>query len=220
MATKILLVDDHQLLREGLRALLEKQEGMEIVGEAGDGRTALHLVESLRPNVVIMDVNMEGMDGIEVTRVITREHPDTKVLALSMYLRTSFVREMFKSGALGYLLKENAFAEVVLAIKTILTGQKYASAKVAALLVDEYIPVDGRRGVRATLTERETEVARMLASGKSAKEIAFLTHTSTKTIDASRRRIMQKLRINSVAELVLYAVRERLIDVDGQPSMA
>jgi DNA-binding NarL/FixJ family response regulator len=220
MATKILLVDDHQLLREGLRALVEKQEGMEIVGEAGDGRTALHLVQSLRPNVVIMDVNMEGMDGIEVTRVITREHPDTKVLALSMYLRSSFVREMFKSGALGYLLKENAFAEVVQAIKTILTGQKYASAKVAALLVDEYIPVDGRRGVRAPLTERETEVSRMLASGKSAKEIAFITHTSIKTIDACRRRILRKLGINSVAELVLYAVRERLIDVDGQPSMA
>jgi DNA-binding NarL/FixJ family response regulator len=219
MATKILLVDDHQILREGLRALLEKQEGMEIVGEAGDGRTALHQVQSLRPDVVIMDVNMEGMDGIEVTRVITRQHPETRVLALSMYLRSSFVSEMFKSGALGYLLKENAFAEVVQAIKTILTGQKYASAKVAALLVDEYIPGDGRRAVRTPLTERETEVARMLASGKSAKEIAFITHTSTKTIDACRRRIMQKLGINSVAELVLYAVRERLIDVDGQPSM-
>jgi DNA-binding NarL/FixJ family response regulator len=219
MATKILLVDDHQILREGLRALLEKQEGMEIVGEAGDGRTALHLVQSLRPDVVIMDVNMEGMDGIEVTRMITREHPETKVLALSMYLRSSFVSEMFKSGALGYLLKENAFAEVVQAIKTILTGQKYASTKVAALLVDEYIPVDGHRAVRAALTERETEVTRMLASGKSAKEIAFITHTSIKTVDACRRRIMQKLGINSVAELVLYAVRERLIDVDGQRSM-
>lgn len=216
MATKIVLVDDHQILREGLRSLLEAQPDMKIVGEAGEGRTALQLVRELHPDVVIMDVNMEGMDGIEVTRLITRQHPETKVLALSMYSRSSFVSEMFRSGALGYLLKENAFVEVVQAIKTIVTGQKYASTKVAGLLVDEYIQVEGRAGAKTPLTERETEVTRMLASGKSSKEIALVTGTSTKTIDACRRRIMRKLEINSVAELVLYAVRERLVDVDGQ----
>ena len=163
-----------------------------------------------------MDVNVEGRDGIEVTRVIKRQYPETKVLALSMYLRSSFVSEMFKSGASGYLLKENAFVEVVQAIKTILTGQRHACAKVASLLVDEYIPVDGRAPAQTPLTERETEATRMLASGKSAKEMALITHTSVKTIDARRCRIMRKLGINSVAELVIYAIRERLIDVDGQ----
>ncbi len=216
MTTKILLVDDHQILREGLRSLLETQPDMKIVGEAGDGRMALQLVRSLRPDVVIMDVNMEGMDGIEATRVIKREHPETKVLALSMFLRSSFVSEMFKSGASGYLLKENAFVEVVQAIKTILTGQKYASAKVASLLMDELAQADDRTAAIAPLTKRETEVTRMVARGKSVKEIALSTGTSIKTIDACRRRVMRKLGINSVAELVIYAVRERLIDVDGQ----
>ena len=144
MATKILLVDDHQILREGLRSLLETQPDMKIVGEAGEGRTALQLVRSLHPDVIIMDVNMEGMDGIEVTRVIKREHPETKVLALSMFLRSSFVSEMFKSGASGYLLKENAFVEVVQAIKTVLSGQRYACAKVASLLMDELAQADDR----------------------------------------------------------------------------
>jgi DNA-binding NarL/FixJ family response regulator len=214
MATKILLVDDHQILREGLRSLLEKQPDMEIVGEAGDGRTALQLVRKLRPDVVIMDVNMEGMDGIDTTRVITREQPKTKVLALSMYLRKTFVSEMFKSGASGYLLKESAFAEVVQAIRTILVGRKYACPRVAGLLVDEYIQTDAAAPAGATLTEREIQVTRMLADGKSSKEIALITHTSIKTIDACRRRIMHKLGIGSVAELVKYAIREGLTEVD------
>jgi len=213
MTTKIVLVDDHQILREGLRVLLEAQGDMEIVGETGDGAAALKLVRTLHPDIVIMDVNMEGMDGIEATRAIKREVPETKVLALSMHLRSSFVSEMFRSGASGYLLKENAFVELVQAIRTVLAGEKYACAKVASLLVEEYVQVADR--VPAPLTERETAVIRMLASGKSAKEIALLTHTSIKTIDARRRRIMRKLGIGSVAELVIYAIRERLIDVDG-----
>jgi DNA-binding NarL/FixJ family response regulator len=214
MPTTILLVDDHQVLREGLRALLEKQADMEIVGEAGDGRTALRLVREVRPDVVIMDVNMEGMDGIDATRAITRERPGTKVLALSMYLRKTFVSEMFKSGASGYLLKENTFAEVVQAIHTIVTGQRYACAKVASLLVDEYLHVGAAAPAKTELTERETEVIRMLANGQSSKEIARATQTSVKTIDACRRRIMQKLGVSSVAELVKYAIREGLTEVD------
>ena len=116
MAVRILLVDDHQVLREGLGSLLEQQSNMDVVGEAGDGRTALRLVRELHPDVVIMDVNMDGMDGIDATRMINREHPETKVLALSMYLRKTFVSEMFKSGATGYLLKDSAFTEIVEAI--------------------------------------------------------------------------------------------------------
>ncbi|MCU0913947.1 MAG: response regulator transcription factor [Planctomycetes bacterium] len=216
MTTRILLVDDHQILREGLRSLLETQPDMKIVGEAGEGTTALQLVRTLRPDVVIMDVNMEGMDGIEVTRRIKREYPETRVLALSMYLRSGFVSEMFKSGASGYLLKENAFVEVVQAIRTVLAGQKYACAKVAGLLVDQYVQSEERASARTALTERETEVTRLLARGKSTKEIALITGSSIKTIDARRRRILKKLGLNSLAELVVYAIREHLIEVDDQ----
>ena len=214
MTTKILLVDDHQIVREGLRSLLEKQADVEVVGEAGDGMTALQLARSLHPDVVIMDVNMEGMDGIEITRLITREHPQTKVLALSMYLSSGFVSAMFKSGASGYLLKENAFAEVVQAIKAVQAGQKYTTPKVASLLVEEYVQADDH--APTLLTKHETEVTRMLARGKSSKEIALINGTSVKTIDACRRRVMRKLGINSVAELVIYAIREHLINIDGQ----
>jgi len=214
MAVRILLVDDHQVLREGLGSLLEQQSNMEVVGEAGDGRTALRLVRELRPDVVIMDVNMDGMDGIDATRMINREHPETKVLALSMYLRKTFVSEMFKSGATGYLLKDSAFSEIVDAINTVLRGDKYVCAKVAALLVDEYVQDGEGAKSHANLTQRELEVIRMLADGKTSKEIALITETSVKTVDACRRRLMQKLDINSIAELVKYAIREGLTTVD------
>ena len=215
MSVRILLVDDHQVLREGLRSLLEKQPDIEVVGEAGDAGTALELVRDIRPDIVIMDVNMTGMDGIDATRLTTRDYPETKVLALSMYLRKTFVSEMFKCGASGYVLKEDAFAEIVEAIRTILAGGKYVCSKAAALLVGDYIQVGAGGNAKTQLTERETEIVRMLANGKSSKEIAVITYTSVKTVDACRRRIMQKLDIGSVAELVKYAIREGLTAADS-----
>jgi DNA-binding NarL/FixJ family response regulator len=214
MPARILLVDDHQVLREGLRSLLEKQPDLEVVGDAGDGRRALQLVRDLRPDIVIMDVNMPQMDGIDATRLITRDYPGTRVLALSMYLRKTFVSEMFKGGASGYLLKESAFAEIVEAIQTILAGQKYVCRKVAGLLVDDYIPVRNGAPAKPQLTERETEMVRMLANGMASKEIARATDASVKTIDACRRRVMQKLGVASTADLVKYAIREGLTTVD------
>jgi DNA-binding NarL/FixJ family response regulator len=215
MAVKILLVDDHQVLREGLRSLLERQPDMEVVGEAADGLAALRLVRELAPDLVIMDVNMPGMDGIDVTRLICRDYPAVKVLALSMYLRKTFVCEMFKSGAVGYLLKESTFVEIVEAIRTVMSGKKYASGKVAGLLVDEYAEGSPREGAPLRLTPRELEVVRMLADGKASKEIALISATSVKTVDACRRRVMQKLGARSLAELVKYAIREGLTTVDG-----
>ena len=214
MSVKILLVDDHQVLREGLRSMLERQPDMQVVGEAPDGTVALRLVRELKPDLVIMDVNMPGMDGIDVTRLISRDHPEVKVLALSMYLRRTFVCEMLKSGAAGYLLKESAFAEIVEAIRTVLRGEKYVSNRVAALLVDEYVQQGQRDPGELHLTKRELEVVRMLADGKSSKEIAVITGTSVKTVDACRRRVMQKLNVRSIAELVKYAIREGLTTVD------
>jgi DNA-binding NarL/FixJ family response regulator len=214
MAMKILLVDDHQVLREGLRSMLERQPDMQVVGEAADGTTALQLVRELNPDLVIMDVNMPGMDGIDVTRLISRDHPQVKVLALSMYLRKTFICEMLKSGAAGYLLKESAFAEIVDAIRTVLRGEKYVSNRVAGLLVDEYVQQGQRDPTQVHLTKRELEAVRMLADGKSSKEIAVITGTSVKTVDACRRRVMQKLNVRSIAELVKYAIREGLTTVD------
>ncbi len=193
MSARILLVDDHQVLREGLRSLLEKQADTEVVGDAGDGRAALQLVRDLRPDIVIMDVNMPGMDGIDATRLIVRDYPQTKVLALSMYLRKVFVAEMFKCGASGYLLKENAFAEVVQAVRTILAGGKYVCLKAAGLLVEEYVQGPANSAEGARLTEREMEIVRMLANGRTSKEIARVTNASVKTVDACRRRVMWKL---------------------------
>src|SRR5512136_1288286 len=139
MSARSVLVDVHQVLREGLRSLLEQQSDMQVVGEAGDGRAALQLVRDVRPDLAIMDVSMEGMDGIDATRLITRDYPETKVLALSMYLRKAFVAEMFKCGASGYVLKESAFAEIVEAVRTILAGERYVCLKAAGLLVEEYV---------------------------------------------------------------------------------
>jgi DNA-binding NarL/FixJ family response regulator len=214
MTVKILLVDDHQVLREGLRSLLERQPDMEVVGEAADGVTALRLVREREPHLVIMDVNMPGIDGIDVTRLIRQHHPNVRVLALSMYLRKTFVCEMFKSGADGYLLKESTFAEIIEAIHTVLRGERYASSRVAGLLVDDFVGQDQYHGARVQLTKRELEVVRMLADGKSSKEIALITQTSAKTVDACRRRVMQKLETHSIAELVKYAIREGLTTVD------
>jgi DNA-binding NarL/FixJ family response regulator len=214
-SARILLVDDHQVLREGLRALLERQPDMEVTGEAGDGHTALLLVRDLRPDIVIMDVNMQGMDGIDATRLIARDYPETKVLALSMYLRKVFVSEMFKCGASGYLLKENAFAEIVAAIRTVLAGERYVCLKAAGLLVDQYVQEHACTPDDLRLTEREMELVRMLANGQTSKEIARVTDTSVKTVDACRRRVMRKLEVASVAEIVKYAIREGLATVDA-----
>jgi DNA-binding NarL/FixJ family response regulator len=214
MAVKILLVDDHQVLREGLRSLLERQADMQVVGEAADGTAALRLVRELNPDLIIMDVNMPGMDGIDVTRLISRDHPGVKVLVLSMYLRKTFVSEMFKSGAAGYLLKESAFAEIAEAIRVVLKGERYVSKRVAGLLIDDYVEGVPKDAAKTQLTKKELEVIRMLADGKSSKEIALITDTSVKTVDACRRRVMQKLEVRSLAELIKYAIREGLTTAD------
>jgi DNA-binding NarL/FixJ family response regulator len=214
MAVKILLVDDHQILREGLRSLLERQRDVAVVGEASEGRAALQQVRDLRPDLVIMDVNMPGMDGIDATRQIACDHPETKVLALSMHLRKPFVVEMFKSGAAGYLLKENAFAEIVEAIKIVLSGEKYASRKVAGLLVGEYAAGPVHAPAAKPLTDREIAIVRMLANGRTSKEIARALDASVKTIDACRRQVMRKLEVDSIAGLVKYAIREGLASED------
>lgn len=213
MATRILLVDDHQVLRDGLRVSLNQQSSMEVVGEAGDGETAIRLMRKLKPDVIIMDVGMSGMSGIDATRRIHADCPDTKIIALSMYPKTTFVTEMLKAGASGYILKENAFSSVVEGIQRVMAGERYLCAKSAGLLAEDYAQGQGKSGP-SVLTDKEREVLKLLAEGKPSKEIALLMDLSTKSIDHYRRQIMSKLNVGSIAELVKIAIREGLTSLD------
>jgi DNA-binding NarL/FixJ family response regulator len=211
MSTKIILVDDHQLIREGFRALLEKDLGMEVIGEADDGATAIQIVREQLPDIVIMDVAMPGFDGISATRRITDEFPSIKVIALSMYSTKLFVMDMFEAGASGYLLKECASMELEHAINAVLANEIYLSPKVTGIVLDGHMKRPSEtQSPRAVLTEKECKVLQLLANGRSTKEIALTLKKSVQTIDTYRRQIMNKLNIHSVAELTKYAVREGL----------
>jgi DNA-binding NarL/FixJ family response regulator len=216
MSIGILIAEDHAIVREGLRSLIEKDPYMEIVGEADDGRTAVELVRELLPDVVIMDITMPNLNGVEATRQITSEFPQVKVIALSIHSNKRFVADMLGAGATGYVLKECLFDELVQAIKAVAAGDSYLSCRITGVVVEDYIKrlatVDNTP--LSTLTGREREVLQLVAEGRSTKEIALALHVSTKTIEANRRQIMQKLDIHSVAELTKYAIREGLTPLE------
>jgi DNA-binding NarL/FixJ family response regulator len=216
MSIKVLLVDDHAIIREGLRSLLEKQPEIEVIADTDDGRKAIELVRELLPNIVIMDITMPGLNGIEATRQIIAEFPDVKVIALSIHSKRRFVADMLSAGATGYILKECLFDELVQAIKAVAAGGRYLSPRITDVVVSDYV-----KRLSATtdspfeaLTTREREVLQLVAEGKSTKQIALELHVSTKTIEANRRQIMEKLNIHSVAELTKYAVREGLTTLE------
>ncbi|MHC4639011.1 MAG: response regulator transcription factor [Planctomycetota bacterium] len=215
MPVKILMVDDHKIVREGLCSLVNSEPDMEVIGQAQDGREAIRLVRQLKPDVTVMDVNMPGMDGVDATRRIAKDIPGTKIIALTMYPKKSFVTEMLSAGASGYILKDDAFTELVRAINTVMTGETYLCPKAASVLVDHYVHSHHRNVSAGTvLTDRERDVLKLLAEGKPSKEIALILNISGKTTDACRRRIMQKLNVQSIAELVKYAIREGLTSLD------
>jgi DNA-binding NarL/FixJ family response regulator len=216
MAVRILITDDHKIVREGLCAMFEKQAEMEVIGEAEDGVTAVRLARELRPDVIILDVNMPEMDGIDATRRLLKELPETKIIALSMFSKRTFVTKMLEAGASGYVLKGGAFSELIEAVNKVLAGNVYLCAPVATILVDEYVDRSGtsRGPSTAQLTDRELHILKLLAEGKPSKEIALLLDISVQAVDANRRRIMQKLDIESFAELVKYAIREGLASID------
>jgi DNA-binding NarL/FixJ family response regulator len=203
-------------MRQGLRLLLEKHSDMEVVGEANDGQEAIELAGQLKPDVVVMDVNMPGVDGPDATRRIVSDKPDTRIVALSMHSKKGFIIEMLKAGASGYVLKENAFSELVNAINTVMGNEIYLSSKITRIVVDDYVQDRvGGDSSKKMLTDRESEVLKLVGDGKSSKEIALQLDLSVKTIDACRRRIMSKLDIDSVAELVKYAIREGLTSLEA-----
>lgn len=217
MSIKILLADDHKIVRDGLRALIEKYPDMEVVAEAADGRTAVRLVKELCPKVVIMDISMPDLNGIEAARQILAEEPQVKILTLSMHSDSRYVKEVFKVGAAGYLLKECAFEELANAIYTVAADQIYLSPRITHVVINDYLsklPI-AKASVFSVLTAREREVLQLLAEGKTTKEIAFSLDLSVKTVEAHRQKIMEKSDIHSVAELTKYAIREGLTSLES-----
>jgi DNA-binding NarL/FixJ family response regulator len=215
MAIKILLVDDHKIFRQGLRGLIAEEKDMAIVGEAEDGRDAIAQIATLRPDVVIMDVGMPALNGIEATRQIKKEFPKTRVIALSMHVDEKFVAEMLRAGAVGYLCKKCDADELVSAIKTAAAGQMYLSPSISGTLVESYVRnvTTAPASAFSQLTDREREILQLLVEEKTIKEIAGELHLSIKTVHAHREHLMRKLNVQTVAGLTKYAVREGLTEL-------
>lgn len=215
MTTRVLIVDDHKIVREGLRALLDSREDLEVIGEADNGRDAVQLALSLSPHLVIMDIAMPELNGVEATRQIVSQCEGTKVLALSMHSDKRFVARMLQAGASGYILKECAFEELHLAIQTLASNEVYLSPNVADVVIRDYRRlVEEIQEPGEKLTKREREVLQLLAEGKPTKEIASVLHVSRKTVETYRKQLMDKLKLHSIAELTKYAVREGLTELD------
>jgi len=213
---RVLLAEDHAIVRERLRSLLEKQPDMEIVCEAEDGRMAVEQARELLSDVVIMDITMSDLNGIEATRQIINEFPQIKVIALSVHSNRRFVADMLRAGATSYVLKECPLDELVQAIRAVTTGESYLSSKITGVVVEDYkkclATVDDSQ--LSTLTSREREVLQLVAEGKSTKQIASELHVSTKTIEAHRHKIMGKLNAHTIADLVKIAIIENMIALE------
>lgn len=212
MPIRILLVDDHTIMREGLRSLIEKDPEAVVVGEASDGVMAVKLAGDLTPDLVVMDLTMPEMNGIDATREIVRKFPSVKVLALSMESDRYFVVEALKAGANGYLLKDSAFSEISEAVRTVARGETFLPQKIATLLVKDFLQCipDEVSSTFESLSPREREILQLVADGNNTKEIAFQLGTSTKTVENQRNALMNKLNLFSIAELTKYAVRHGL----------
>jgi len=228
MSERILIADDHQIVRQGLRRLLESEESFTVVGEAANGRAAVRMVEEMNPDMVVMDVTMPDLNGIDAARQITTEHPDVKVIGLSMHADSRFASEMLRAGASGYLLKEDAFEELATAIRQVLSGTVYVSRRIAGALLGRGLEAESHDTTAGTnagglaailspmlhLSPRQREVLQLISEGRSTKEIAFDLGVSVKTVETHRRQMMDKLNLHSVAQLTKYAVREGLTSIE------
>ncbi|MBN1694323.1 response regulator transcription factor [candidate division WOR-3 bacterium] len=212
MSIKIMVVDEHKILREGLSTLIAKQQDMEIIGEATDGREALELLEELSPDLILMDVTMPNLNGIEATRKIKSKNPEIEIIALSLHSDRRYVLGMIDAGASGYLLKECAFDELVRAINTVMSKKKYLSPGISDILIEEYVKktTQEKPTIYSKLTPREREILQLIAEGKNTKEIARYLFISVKTVETHRRHIKKKLKVQSVAELTKIAIKEGL----------
>jgi DNA-binding NarL/FixJ family response regulator len=216
VAIRVLIADDHQMMRKGLRAVLEKSPDAEVVGEAGDGRTAVQAVHDLHPDVVVLDISMPGLNGIEAARQIREESPKTKVIALSMHADHRYVTRMLQAGASGYLVKDCAVEELLGAIRSVAAGMVYLSPTVAAAVVQASTgaPTQGPAAGIQSLTGRQREVLQLLAEGLSTKQVAIQLHLSVKTVETHRQALMKRLGLTGVADLTKFALREGLVTLD------
>jgi two-component system response regulator NreC len=210
---KIVLADDHQIVRHGLRTLLSAEPDFEVVGEADNGRDVVRLVQDLSPQVVIMDISMPDLNGIEATRQILSESTGVKVIALSMHSDGLFVLNMFKAGASGYLLKDCALEELVKAVRTVVNRQVYLSPGISDIVIG-WSSAESSSSAYSILTARERQVLQLMAEGKNTNQIADSLFVSVKTVEAHRKQLMNKLDIHSVAELTKYAIRQGLTSLE------
>lgn len=208
---RVVLADDHTLVRAGIRALLDRMPDVEVVGEAGSGAEAVAQVAATRPDVLLADVAMPGMGGLEATERLRREFPDVRVVMLSMHANEEYVLQALRAGASGYLLKDAASVELDLALRAAVAGQTYLSPAISRQMIDSYMTRVGGGGTPEPLTPRQREILRLIAEGKSTKEIAFALGISVKTVETHRAQLMERLDIHDVAGLVKYAIRAGIV---------
>jgi DNA-binding NarL/FixJ family response regulator len=211
---RILIADDHGIVRTGLRLQIERNEAFEVIGEASDGREAVRLAELLTPDIVIMDIAMPNLNGIQAAAQIVKNQPSTGIIILSMHSDETYITRALAAGAKGYLLKENADRDLHNAVRAVADGKRFFSPAIANTLRADYMRELQQRGLEDSydlLTEREKEVLQLLAEGKANKEVAGMLNLSISTVETHRTRLMQKLNLHSSAEIVLYAVRKRII---------
>jgi DNA-binding NarL/FixJ family response regulator len=213
MSVKIIIADDHKIMRDGLRTLLEKEKGLEVVAETQNGRETVRLAEQLRPDIIIMDISMEDLNGIDATRHIVGKNLGCRIIALSMHADKRFVAGMFEAGAMGYLLKDCAYDELVKAIRQVLSGSSYLCSMISGVVIRDYVQ-RLRKSKPELLSLREKGILQLLAEGHNTKEIAAKLKVSIKTVETHRQHIMAKLNIFNVAELTKYAIREGITSLD------
>lgn len=212
---RILLADDHQLMRRGVRLILEREPDLTVVGEASDGREAVALAKSLKPEVVVMDIGMPNLNGIEAALQMTQNNPELAIVMVSMHSDETYILRALKAGARGYLLKDSAEADLIKAVHAVAGGKSFFSPVVSKLLLDDYIRKLKRSGTEDAydlLTPREREILQLIAEGKSNKDIANLLDLSVYTVESHRANLMEKLNLRGLPELILYAVRRRIIE--------
>lgn len=213
MSVKILIADDHKIMRDGLRNMLDKEPGMEVVAEAKNGREAVRLAEQLRPDILIMDISMDDLNGIDATRALVAKGLGTKVIALSMHADKRFVAGMFEAGAMAYLLKDCSYDELLQAVRQVLAGRTYLCSMISGVVIRDYIQ-RMRRNETSVLSPREKEILQLMAEGSTTKRIASQLQVSVKTVETHRQHIMEKLNIFSIAELTKYAIKEGITSLD------
>jgi DNA-binding NarL/FixJ family response regulator len=216
--TRVLLADDHALVRAGIRALLEKMKGIEVVAEAGDGREALELIRKHLPNLVLLDIDIPELNGLEALSRATKELPAVKILILSMHANEEYVLQALRAGARGYLLKEAAVDELALALRAVTGGEIYLSPRISKHVIANYLKrLGNERPLRDELTPRQREILQLIAEAKSTKEIAYLLKVSVRTVEAHRAQLMARLGIHDVPGLVRYAIRNGLVPMERLP---